>query len=189
MLPFYRQAISKQKDYAPRIVEVNLTGSQRTLLTDDPEHVKTVLTGKFADFGKGELFHEVWKPFLGDSIFATDGKHWQDSRNLLRPMFVKNRVSDLEKMEKWTQVMMAQFPKNGETFDIQDLFYRLTIDIITDFLLGGSCNSLENPRLAFVKAFTDVQRAQTMLTILMPIEKIVIVNQCMQERKILLGLS
>lgn len=173
VLAFFRSALSKQHPSAPELVEVNITGGQRFVVTDDPEHIKTVLTGKFADFGKGEQFHTVWQPFLGDSIFTTDGHKWQDSRNLIRPMFAKNRVSDLHMFEQWTQTMMAQFPASGQTFDIQDLFYRLTIDVITDFLLGGSVNSLENPDVDFVKAFTDVQRMQTMLTILMPIEKLI----------------
>lgn len=82
-------------------------------------------------------------------------------------MFIKNRVSDLDIFERRTQIMMDQFPKSGETFDLMDLFYRMTIDVITDFLLGESVNSLENPRAKFVQAFTDVQRWQTMLTVLM----------------------
>ena len=173
MLAFFRLALSEQSPTAPGVVEINVTGGQRFLFTDDPEHIKTILTGKFADFGKGEQFHTVWRPFLGDSIFTTDGQQWQDSRNLIRPMFVKNRVSDLDTFERWTQKMLARIPSPGQTLDIQDLFYRLTIDIITDFLLGGSVNSLENPRVEFVQAFTDVQRMQTMLTVLTPIEKLI----------------
>lgn len=152
---------------SPNLVEINVTGGQRYLFTRDPEHIKTVLTGKFADFGKGEEFHRVWQPFLGDSIFTTDGKQWQDSRNLIRPMFMKNRVSDLKIFERWTDVMVKQFPPSGQTVNIQDYLYRMTIDVITDFLLGQSVNSLENPRSEFVKAFTVVQRWQTMLTVLM----------------------
>ncbi|KAF1817014.1 putative cytochrome P450 [Eremomyces bilateralis CBS 781.70] len=157
----------------PGIIEINVTGGQRFMFSQEPEHIKTVLTGKFAEYGKGEEFHHVWQPFLGDSIFTTDHQKWQDSRNLIRPMFMKNRVSDLHTFERWTAVMMNQFPAPGQTFDIQDLFYRMTIDVITDFLLGESVNSLENPRSEFVQAFTDVQRMQTMLTVLMPIEKLV----------------
>jgi cytochrome P450 len=158
-------------DYAtpecPNLVEINVTGDQRYLFTREPEHIKTILTGKFANYGKGDEFHRVWEPFLGDSIFTTDGQKWQDSRNLIRPMFMKNRVSDLHIFERWTSVMIKRFPKSGETFDIMDFFYRMTIDVITDFLLGHSVNSLENPSSKFVKAFTNVQRWQTMLTVLM----------------------
>lgn len=88
------------------------------------------------------MFHQVWSPFLGDSIFTTDGKTWQDNRSLIRPMFIKDRVSDLAIFDKWSKAMMARFPASGVTFDIMDLFYRMTLDVTTDFLLGHSVNSL-----------------------------------------------
>lgn len=82
-------------------------------------------------------------------------------------MFVKNRVSDLDIFERWTTAMINQFPASGQTLDIQDFFYRMTIDVTTDFLLGESVNSLCNPRSEFVQAFADVQRMQIMLTALL----------------------
>jgi cytochrome P450 len=82
-------------------------------------------------------------------------------------MFLKTRVSDLVIFERWTKIMMDKFPASGQTFDIQELFYRMTIDVITDFLLGESVGSLQSPNSRFVAAFTDVQRVQTMLTVLM----------------------
>jgi cytochrome P450 len=81
------------------LVEINVTGGQRYLFTREPEHIKTILTGKFADYGKGEEFHRVWEPFLGDSIFTTDGQKWQDSRNLIRPMVCNNIFDCLAHVE------------------------------------------------------------------------------------------
>jgi hypothetical protein len=49
----------------PNLVEINMTGDQRYLYTREPEQIKALLTGKFAEYGKGEEFHRVWKPFLG----------------------------------------------------------------------------------------------------------------------------
>lgn len=164
MLQFFNNIFPKYAtSESPNLVEINVLGGQRYLFTREPEHIKTILTGKFHEYGKGEEFHHVFRPFLGDSIFTTDHQQWQDSRNLIRPMFIKNRVSDLHIFERWTSVMINQFPPSGETFDIMDYFYRMTIDVITEFLLGQSTNSLENPRSDFVKAFTEVQRWQTML--------------------------
>jgi len=164
MLPFFESIFADYgTPHSPNLVEINLLGGQRYLFTREPEHLKTILTGKFHDYGKGPEFHHVFSPFLGDSIFTTDGQQWQDSRNLIRPMFMKNRVSDLHIFERGTRVMMQKFPQDGQTFDIMDLFYRMTIDAITEFLLGESTNSLENPRSEFTKAFTDVQRWQVML--------------------------
>jgi cytochrome P450 len=79
-------------------------------------------------------------------------------------MFIKNRVSDLDIFERWTTAMMDRLPASGQTVDMQDFFYRLTIDVTTEFLLGESVNSISNPRSEFVQAFADVQRMQIMLT-------------------------
>ena len=135
-------------------------------MTREPEHIKTVLTGKFADYGKGQNFHDLWSPFLGDSIFTTDGKSWSNSRQLIRPMFVKDRISDLETFERKVQGMMGLFPGSGEEFDIMDLLYRMTIDVTTEFLLGKGINSLEYPQGEFVRAFAEVQRLQMLLTVI-----------------------
>ena len=130
------------------------------MFTADPENIKAVLATQFADYGKGEPFHEDWKHFLGDSIFTTDGEMWHQSRQLLRPQFVKTRVSDLEIFETHVQRLMHLIPGEGGEVDISALFYRFTLDSATDYLLGKSVDSLDNPNAEFVRAFADVQRAQ-----------------------------
>ncbi|KAL9108912.1 MAG: hypothetical protein Q9227_006308 [Pyrenula ochraceoflavens] len=171
LLDYYNSIFRDATSECPNLVELNPFGHRRYLMTREPEHVKAVLTGKFADFGKGPLFHELWKPFLGDSIFTTDGDLWQNSRSLIRPMFVKNRVSDLAIFEKWSQVLISKVPPPGEgPIDIMDLFYRMTIDVTTEFLLGHSVNSLNHPQAEFVRAFNDVQRFQMLITVLAPFQ-------------------
>ncbi|KAK3175054.1 hypothetical protein OEA41_002300 [Lepraria neglecta] len=133
---------------------------QRFLFTADPENIKAILATQFADYGKGEPFHEDWKHFLGDSIFTTDGEMWHQSRQLLRPQFVKTRVSDLEIFETHVQRLMHLIPGEGWEVDISALFYRFTLDSATDYLLGKSVDSLDNPNAEFVKAFAEVQRGQ-----------------------------
>lgn len=152
------------------IVEVQIMPRERHLITRDPSHIKAMLTSKFASFGKGEVFHELWRPFLGDSIFTTDGSKWHDSRNLIRPMFVKDRVSDLAIFERCVGALVEHIPSGGGEVDIMDLFYRMTLDITTNFLLGGSVDALANPRAEFAMAFNEVQRIQMIITILGPFE-------------------
>lgn len=119
-----------------------LPGS-RTIETREPAHVKAILATDFHSFGKGPNFHKQWSPFLGDSIFATDGEMWHRSRNLIRPMFMTDRLSDLVIFERQIEKMMSHIPPSGQTVDIMDLFFRLTMDVTTDFLLGESANSLD----------------------------------------------
>lgn len=141
LLDYYNNLFLKAPS-GSNCVELSVFRSTRYLLTREPEHVKTILTSKFTEFGKGRQFHETWSPFLGDSIFTTDGKLWQDSRGLIRPMFIKEKVSDLLIFERWTQAMISKMPASGETVDMADLFYRMTLDVTTDFLLGSSVDSL-----------------------------------------------
>ena len=104
-------------------IEINLVG-QRVIATADPENIKAILATQFTDYGKGKPFHDDWEDFLGDGIFTTDGAQWHDSRQLLRPQFIKDRVSDLKVFEKHVEKLMSLINGNGEEVDISALFYR-----------------------------------------------------------------
>ncbi|GJN72923.1 cytochrome P450 52A11 [Purpureocillium lilacinum] len=159
--------------------EARIVG-QRIIFTADPENVKAMLATQFNDFGKGKPFHEEWKEFLGDSIFTTDGSQWHNSRQLIRPQFTRDRVSDLEcfesHMETLFKAMANGGPLNGENqvvdmsqndgrvLDISNLFYRYTLDVATDFLLGTDVKSLSTPKQEFAEAFNEVQRIQNIIT-------------------------
>lgn len=151
---------------------------QRVIMTADVENIKAILASQFGDYGKGQPFHKDWSEFLGDSIFTTDGALWHGSRQLIRPQFIKDRVSDLDTFEKHVQVLMraianggvkgapgvaADNVAQGRVLDVSDLFFRYTLDSATDFLLGSSVNSLETPRQEFAEAFGEVQRVQNII--------------------------
>ena len=130
-------------------------GGQRVVFTDDPENVKAVLATQFHDFGKGEPFRKDWQDFLGDSIFTTDLEQWHDSRQLLRPLFIRNRVSDLQIFEKHFEKLLGKMGRNGEPVDMAALFFRYTLDAATDFLLGKSVDSLDNPQVRIMSCCSD----------------------------------
>ncbi|KAI2628979.1 cytochrome P450 [Xylaria nigripes] len=158
-------------------VEFRVFG-RRIIFTADPENIKAMLATQFPDFGKGELFHREWKEFLGNSIFVTDGEAWHASRQLLRPQFTKERLSDLHTMEAHLQTLFRAIANggalngpdqvvnieagNGKPLEISDLFYRFTLDLTTSFLLGKSAQSLTNIREPFSEAFNEVQRIQSL---------------------------
>ncbi|KAJ5669468.1 hypothetical protein N7462_010538 [Penicillium macrosclerotiorum] len=149
-----------------KTAEVDAGISTRVILTMEPENIKAVLTGQFADYGKGESFHREWKEFLGDSIFATDGELWSRSRQLIRPMFARDRLVDTEIFEKHVQKLIPLLsgnPTGGKVVDVGSLFFRYTLDAATDYLLGRGTDSLENPATRFAEAFRYVQQRQAEL--------------------------
>jgi cytochrome P450 len=138
-------------------------GNIRVIFTADPENIKAILTTQFAEYGKGEQFHKEWEPFLGDGIFTTDGAQWHNARQLIRPMFVRERVGDLDLFERHVQKMISLAgPGDSRMVRMDELVFRFSLDAATDFLLGDSVGSLEDHTSEFVAAFNEVQRVQAL---------------------------
>ncbi|KAJ4987300.1 cytochrome P450 [Stagonosporopsis vannaccii] len=116
-----------------------------SIFTVDPKNVQAVLATQFKDFGLGERRNGNFSPLLGQGIFSTDGAEWQHARNLLRPQFAREQVSDLELEEEHIKNLMRVLPVNKDGWtdvtDMQPLFFRLTIDSATEFLFGESVDS------------------------------------------------
>lgn len=151
--------------HLPTTVEINSLTENRIIMTSDPENIKALLTGQFADYGKGEPFHQQWREFLGDSIFTTDGELWSASRHLIRPMFVRDRIVDTEIFEKNVQKLItllggSSSPTGSKIVELSGLYFRYTLDAATDYLLGEGTKSLDNPTVRFAEAFRYVQAKQ-----------------------------
>ncbi|KAH1662632.1 hypothetical protein KXX46_006230 [Aspergillus fumigatus] len=131
------------------------------ILTIEPENIKTILSLNFKDYG---LSHRLqpFKPLLGEGIFDTDGAHWASSRALIRPSFTRGQVADLTALEDLMQDLFALLPRDGKTVvDLQELFFRYTIDSATEFLFGQSVGTLRKTpsELGFAQAFHYAQKA------------------------------
>lgn len=61
---------------------------------------------------------------------------------MLRPNFHRTQVGDLSTFENHVLHLIDAIPRDGSTIDIQDLFFRLTMDSATEFLFGESTNCL-----------------------------------------------
>ncbi|KAI0143026.1 cytochrome P450 [Xylariaceae sp. FL1272] len=156
----YNDAFAKLRPESRNAFEGGTPLGIRIIETREPSHVKAILAEDFHSFGKGESFHRIWSPWLGDGIFTSDGERWSNSRKLIRPMFATDRMSDLYTFERQVEKMMTHIPPSGQSVDMKDLFFRMTLDVTTDFLLGESANSLDNPKSEFTHAFNDVLSQQ-----------------------------
>lgn len=134
------------------------------IATCEPLNVKTVLSLKFKDYGFANRQASLY-PLLGHGIFNADGERWANSRQLLRPNFARDQVADLEAFERHFKLMLKHIPRDGSTVDLQDLFFRMTLDTATEFLFNHSSNSLrvfgeedeDNEDIIFGKAFNFAQ--------------------------------
>ncbi|KAF6221995.1 hypothetical protein HO133_001963 [Letharia lupina] len=131
--------------------------------TNEPENIKTILALDFKSWGLGKRRKDAFVPLLGHGIFTTDGAAWHNSRELLRPNFVRSQVGDLTTFDIHIDQLIEAIPKDGSTVNLQDLFFMLTMDSATEFLFGESTNCLapesNHDNTEFAKAFNRSQEA------------------------------
>ncbi|KAG7195997.1 uncharacterized protein KQ657_000003 [Scheffersomyces spartinae] len=130
-------------------------------LTIDPENIKAVLATQFNDFALGSRY-AVFSPLLGNGIFTLDGEGWKHSRAMLRPQFAREQVAHVRSLEAHIQRLAQhiRLHSNGETFDLQELFFKFTIDTATEFLFGESCNSLWDESISNGTPVDDTEKKE-----------------------------
>ncbi|XHG07171.1 hypothetical protein AWENTII_010332 [Aspergillus wentii] len=101
-----------------------------------------MLSNHFSSFGLSTHRYAQYSPFLGEGIFTSDGQAWEQTRKLLRPQFAKDAMPSLQWFDYHFQHLMQNFASDGQPFDIQEIFFRLSLDTATGFLFGESVESL-----------------------------------------------
>ncbi|PNS15064.1 hypothetical protein CAC42_2293 [Sphaceloma murrayae] len=124
---------------------------QRLISTRDAQIVKQMQALDFKNWSLGTQRIRNFRVFLGPGVFANDGAEWSHSREMLRPNFNRTQVRDLNHFEEHIDHLIEAIPRDGSTVDLQDLFFRLTMDSATEFLFGESTNTLM-PGLSTVSA-------------------------------------
>lgn len=118
---------------------------EQVVHTVEPRNVQAVLATKFEDFEIGKRRHQQFGPLLGYGIFTSDGAAWERYRSLLKPQFSREQISDLKAAERHMQYLFQALAVKDDGWsqevDILQLFYRFTLDVATEFLVGRSVNS------------------------------------------------
>ncbi|KAG7662130.1 uncharacterized protein J8A68_004392 [[Candida] subhashii] len=126
---------------------LRLAGVLKVVFTVDPDNMKAVLATQFNDFSLGRR-HAHFKPLLGDGVFTLDGEAWKFTRGMLRPQFAREQIGHVQLLEPHVQVLAKHIELyQGETFDLQKLFFQFTVDTSTELLFGESVHSLYDEHL------------------------------------------
>ncbi|KAF9016963.1 cytochrome P450, partial [Hymenopellis radicata] len=124
--------------------ELDILGEKR-VVTIEPDHVKAVLATQFKEFEKSPLTLTQWSDLLGTGVFNANGDMWKFHRNMTRPFFSKDRISDFDNFERHTTSSIALIKarlQEGHPVDFQDVVSRFTLDSATEYLFGKDVESL-----------------------------------------------
>ncbi|KAK0215085.1 cytochrome P450 [Armillaria fumosa] len=119
--------------------------SESRIITIEPDHVKAVLATQFNDFEKGYRLSSQWGDLLGTGVFNSDGDMWKYHRNMTRPFFNIDRISDFDNFERHAVESIRLIKdrlEEGYPVELQDVVSRFTLDSATEFLFGLDVGSL-----------------------------------------------
>lgn len=84
----------------------------------------------------------AFKPLLGLGLFTLCGEPWRHSRAFLRPQFSREQISDMELEERHVNALSAVLTTGTDGWtdivDLQPMFLKMTLELMTEFLYGHS---------------------------------------------------
>lgn len=109
-------------------------------LTRDTENVKAMFATQSADFDIGSHREKMFKDLFGLGVMTTRGQAWKHSRALIRPQFARDQIMNIDLLETHVQALIGRFNLRSDGWtdkiDLQPLFYNLTLDVSTEFLVS-----------------------------------------------------
>jgi cytochrome P450 len=125
-----------------------------------PECVKYILKDNFPNYEKGKLFTTAFGDMLGDGIFNTNGPRWKTQRKTGVKMFTRKLfgtfINDVFMSHSRT-LLDRLSGLNGAEVDIQDLYYKFTLDSIGQIAFGVELGCLKQDAVPFADAFDTIQ--------------------------------
>ena len=104
--------------------EENLAGT-KVINSIEPANFQQVASVSFQDYGKLAMRNKALSPFLGNGIFSQDGVSWKHSRDLIKPMFMRAELSDIDSFKAHVDRFLNLIPRDGSTVDLHPLLIKL----------------------------------------------------------------
>ena len=104
--------------------EENLAGT-KVINTKEPANFQQVAALSFHDYGKLSMRNKALSPLLGDGIFSHHGSLWRHSRDLIKPVFTRAELSDIDSFKVYVDRFLDLIARDGRTVDLQPLLLRL----------------------------------------------------------------
>ncbi|KAH8810608.1 cytochrome P450 alkane hydroxylase-like protein [Xylogone sp. PMI_703] len=134
--------------------QYNVLGDRR-IVTALPENIRAIAISQFDDFGVEPQRGNNTAPLMESGVFTHDGETWKNAKAVIKPIFDRSEVADLDNFETHVSRFFSLIPSDASTIDIRGLLQRLFLDTSTEFIFGRSVESLlpEVDESEFISAF------------------------------------
>ncbi|TVY81905.1 Cytochrome P450 monooxygenase fsdH [Lachnellula suecica] len=125
--------------------------------TMDKLNIQQVLSLGHQDYSKPD--RSMFAPFFGKGIFMEEGAAWKHSRDMIKPIFSRAELSDMDAFQRHVDRFIKIVPRDGTPVDLQPLLKKLFLDSSTEFIFGESMDSQlpgdPNNSAALLRAFDE----------------------------------
>lgn len=140
-----------------------ILGESPFVCVSTPDCVKHVLQDNFDNYVKGTFFRGRFYELLGDGIFDVDGPEWSYQRKTASHLFARKELKGFmsEVFVRHSHLVLDKIEANasaGKSFDMQDLFYRYTLESIGQIAYGIHLGCFEQEEVSFAINFDTAQR-------------------------------
>lgn len=124
----YNRLYLEQFETYGKTWEENLAGT-RVINTIEAANFQQVATLSFQHYGKLAMRNKALAPFLGNGIFSQDGAPWKHSRDIIKPLFTRAELSDIESFKVHVDRFLSLIPRDGGTVDLQPLLLKMVREL------------------------------------------------------------
>lgn len=95
------------------------------ICTTDDDNWRSILSLNSEDYWKQEVKSWAFRRGFGSGIFTNDGIAWRHSRDMIKPLFVRAELNDVDRFKRHVDRLLAVIPRNGSTTDMMPWMSKL----------------------------------------------------------------
>jgi len=128
-----------REQYGP-LVEITLQPGTRTIVVQDPELIRTMLTDLGPSLDKGRFFEKMGQ-LLGDSVVTVAGQEHVRKRRQLQPAFGRSEIARYVDIMGREVTAAVDSWTPGQQLDVREAMVELSLDMLTQTVFSGSLDS------------------------------------------------
>lgn len=127
---------SLREDYGP-LVEITLQPGTRTIIVQDPDLIRTMLTELGPSLDKGRFFEKMGQ-LLGDSVVTAAGQEHVRKRRQLQPAFARTEIPRYVDIMREVVTAAVRRWQAGQRLDVREAMVELSLDMLAKTVFSGS---------------------------------------------------
>ncbi|MCG7208363.1 MULTISPECIES: cytochrome P450 [Streptomyces] len=128
-----------RENYGP-LVEITLQPGTRTIVVQDPELIRTMLTDLGPSLDKGRFFEKMGQ-LMGDSVVTVAGQEHVRKRRQLQPAFGRAEIARYVDLMRGEADSAVDGWTPGEDLDVREAMVKLSLDMLVKTVFSGSINA------------------------------------------------